>query len=52
MKLFFYPSGEKAILENVDYTKTGVRTTKQLLSQSGMFQPRPYISVGISYNVY
>ncbi|WP_319500204.1 hypothetical protein [uncultured Draconibacterium sp.] len=51
-EMIFYPSKEKAVLKQIDFTKSQVRTHEQLISFNGMQQPRPFIRIGVSYNVY
>ena len=51
-EIVFLPSKQKSTLQGIDFTKSQVRTHEQLMTFSGMQQPRPFIRVGVSYNVY
>ena len=51
-KVVFYPSKEEITLQSIDFTRTGIQTNEQLMSMYGFMQPRPFIDIGVSYNVY
>lgn len=51
-KVIFYPSKTEITLQSIDCTKSQVKTAKQLTSMTGFMQPRPFIDIGVSYNVY
>jgi hypothetical protein len=51
-KVIFYPTKTEITLQSIDFNKSEVRTVQQLTSMGGFMQPRPFIDIGVSYNVY
>lgn len=51
-KLVFYPSKQEISIQNINYTVSEAKTSKQLISHGGIFLKRPGIEVRISYNNY
>lgn len=51
-KIIFYPSKTEINLVSFDGTRSSVRTVEELTSRNGWMQPRPFIDIGVSYNVY